>query len=82
MIRVRVRFFAMIREITGVEDLWLELPEPATATVFWEQLTNRYPELQPYRHQSRLAVNQEYASGDLLLRDGDEVGIIPPVSGG
>ncbi|NOX38659.1 MAG: molybdopterin converting factor subunit 1 [Calditrichaeota bacterium] len=82
MIRVKVRFFAMLQEVTGVEAIELELPEGATGAVFWKQIIARYPALEAYRHQSRLAVNQEYVPAEVSLKDGDEVSIIPPVSGG
>ncbi len=82
MIRVRVRFFAMLQEVTGVDAFELELPPGATGVEFWNRVIDRFPALEAYRHQSRLAVNQEYVTGDVSLQDGDEVSIIPPVSGG
>jgi molybdopterin synthase sulfur carrier subunit len=75
---VTVRVFAQLRERLGFERRELELPEAATATEAWTALTgeDRLP-----RHVL-CAVNMEYASGDAVLGDGDEVAFFPPVTGG
>ncbi len=79
---VRVKFFAMLREKVGQDEITLQLPEGATTTTFWQTITEKYPQLTPYRTQSRLAVNRAYVLNEQPLQDGDEVTIIPPVSGG
>ena len=45
-------------------------------------LTDRYPELSPMRNNLAFAVNQEYARMDAPVSPGDEVAVLPPVSGG
>lgn len=80
--KVHVKFFAMVREKVGQDEMELELPPHSTTHHFWETLLRRYPALEPYQHQSRLAVNRTYIQGDHPLSDGDEITIIPPVSGG
>ncbi len=79
---VRVKFFAMLREKVGQDEITLQLPEGATTATFWQAITEKYPQLAPYRTQSRLAVNRAYVLNEQPLQDGDEVTIIPPVSGG
>jgi molybdopterin converting factor subunit 1 len=79
---VSIRYFAGHRDITGRSAEQIALPEGATVGGLWEALVARYPRLGGYRGRLLYAVNQEYATPDTPLRDGDEVSFIPPVSGG
>jgi len=81
-VRVRVRLFAVQRELAGTRELDLELPEGATIEDAWEALVERLPVLAPGRPSIRFARNAAYASPSTVLADGDEVAMIPPVSGG
>jgi MoaE-MoaD fusion protein len=75
--QVRVRLFAGLRERAGAAELELELPNGALvrdALAQLQRLTNGIPVV--------LAVNQEYADAEMVLHAGDEVALIPPVSGG
>jgi molybdopterin converting factor subunit 1 len=76
---VRVLLFAAIRDKAGVESL--ELPASTVADVS-RQLGARFPATKPLLERSRFAVNQSFSSPDTPLRKGDEVAVIPPVSGG
>jgi molybdopterin converting factor subunit 1 len=80
--RVTVRLFARLREITGKSELSLELPDGQDARALWDDLTKEYPGLSPYRASVSCAVNEEYAKFTARLEDGDEVAFLPPVSGG
>ncbi|KAB2879931.1 molybdopterin converting factor subunit 1 [bacterium] len=80
--KIRVKFFAMCREIAGTDEVTLELPLSATVDLFWNDIINIYPKLEKYKAHSRVALNMEYVSPQALLHEGDEVCIIPPVSGG
>src|SRR6185436_2805603 len=76
---VRVRLFAQLRERAGSSELPLELPEgacvrDALAADAVSSLAGGLPLV--------MAVNREYASADALLAAGDELALIPPVSGG
>jgi molybdopterin synthase catalytic subunit/molybdopterin converting factor small subunit len=74
---VRVRLFAALRERAGSDELVLELPEGAVVGDALDRLgalTGGVPAV--------MAVNREYAGPDQALREGDEVALIPPVSGG
>lgn len=79
---ITVRYFAALRERAGRSSEQLALPAGATAADALAALAARYPALQPALAQTRCAVNQEYAAPDTPLRDGDELALIPPVSGG
>lgn len=83
-LRVRVLFFGAAREIAGSAELELELEldEPSSAASALEVLLARYPELRRFGRSLLMAVNQEYAREDLEVRDGDELALFPPVSGG
>ncbi len=80
---VHVRLFAILRERAGRDSLELELPDGATVADALAAL-EREPGLEDVigRMPLRAAVNREYAPTDALLRPGDEMAVIPPVSGG
>jgi molybdenum cofactor biosynthesis protein MoaC/molybdopterin converting factor subunit 1 len=80
---VEVRLFAVFRERAGRERLGLELPEGATVAEALEELGRR-PELEQLiaAMPVRAALNREYVDDDARLSAGDELALIPPVSGG
>jgi molybdopterin synthase sulfur carrier subunit len=80
--RVRVRLFASLREASGQAEVWLELPDGATAEAAWERLARDHPALAEKRTRLTAAVNRTYATFETPLRDGDELVFVPPVSGG
>ncbi len=79
---VRVRLFAIQRELAGARTVDLELPAGASIDAAWSALVALHPSLAPGRAYVRFARNADYADPDTLLADGDELAIIPPVSGG
>ena len=81
-IAVRVRLFAIQRELAGSREVRMELPEGADVEAAWRALVERYPVLAPGRASLRFARNGDYADPTTPLADGDEVAVIPPVSGG
>jgi len=76
-VQVSVRLFAGVRERAGSARRALELPDGATVADVWPRL-----ELGDEPTGLLYAVNREYAAADAALADGDEVALIPPVSGG
>lgn len=80
--KVRVRCFAAVREIVGVSELVVELPEGSTLDQLIHQLQSQFPKLQALTGSLLFSVNREYAFADTKLAAGDEVAFIPPVSGG
>jgi MoaE-MoaD fusion protein len=81
-VHVRVRLFAMQRELAGTRGVELALPDGATIEDAWAALVDRFPNLAPGRAALRFARNGGYAPPETPLGDGDEVAMIPPVSGG
>jgi len=82
VITVNVRLFATVKDLVGSGEVELTLEDGAPASRVLDHFAERYPRFSEWRHHLRLAVNSEYAEGTHLLQDGDEVAIIPPVSGG
>ena len=80
--RVRVRLFAIQRELAGAREVEVELPAAASIEDAWSALVARHPALAPGRAYVRFARNADYADAETALADGDELAIIPPVSGG
>jgi molybdopterin synthase catalytic subunit len=80
-IAVRVRFFARLRELAGIEIEVLHVPPGATLADAYEASRAMHPALPP-RESVRAALNQEFADWTTQVADGDEVAFIPPVSGG
>ena len=79
---VVVKFFALSRQVTGKREVAIRLPKEATAALLMEALRKRFPKLKALSSSLKLAVNWDYADPETVLRDGDEVAIIPPVAGG
>jgi len=78
---VHVRLFASYREAAGVGHLELELHPGATAKDAIAEIARRHPLISAGRSVV-IAKNREYVAPDEPLADGDEVALIPPVSGG
>jgi molybdopterin synthase catalytic subunit len=79
--RVHMRLFASYREAAGVGHIELELPGGATVRDAIEAVAREHPLITEGR-QVVIARNREYVDGQAALADGDEVALIPPVSGG
>jgi len=80
--RVRVLFFGVLKEMFASESQTLELPHGATVDAVLEHYRQFLPEQPKLWPALAIAVNQSYAARTCLLRDGDEVALLPPVSGG
>ncbi len=77
-----VRFFALYRERAGANTHRLELPEGATVADLTGEVRRLFPRLAPPDVQIVVAVNADYAEPETVLSNGDDVCLIPPVSGG
>jgi molybdopterin synthase catalytic subunit/molybdopterin converting factor small subunit len=80
--KVQVRLFARYREAAGHDRIEVELPEGGTAETAWEAVSHRFPVLGPYRPFTLFAVRNDYVEPAHALREGDELCLFPPVSGG
>ena len=75
--KIAVRLFAGLRELAGTRTIEVELPEGATAADVWPALA-----LGDEPRGLLLAINRSYAQRETTLAEGDEIALIPPVSGG
>ena len=80
--QIRVRLFASFREAVGQGALDWEAPEGASVGEVLAALRQAHPALQRGPERAMYAVNQEYVGPEYRLRAGDELALIPPVSGG
>ena len=80
--KVRLLFFAILRDITGKNNAEVSVEAGTRAADVWQTLRAQYAPLAAYVQPPMVAINESYASADTVLRDGDELAFIPPVAGG
>ena len=81
-VRVKLLYFGVLRDRFGTSDEALDLEDGATVGELLDRLRPRAPEDDRLWRSLAVAVNREYSGPDMVLRDGDEVALLPPVSGG
>ncbi len=80
--RVRVLFFGMLKDMVGTSSETIELPEEASIRDVLSHYETKIPRLRDTLPSTALALNQQYAKADSALKSGDEIALLPPVSGG
>ena len=80
--RIRVLLFGQLQDIAGRKEDLLDLPAGATVAAVTAHYAQQFPKFQALAPSVACSVNQEYAASSAALKDGDEVGLLPPVSGG
>jgi len=86
-LEIKVLFFAKSRELVGKAESYASFPSSATGTQLLEHIVKRFPSLVIIQHNILLALNEVYLdvrdnSTTITLKAGDEVAVIPPISGG
>ena len=79
---VKVLLFGAAADQAGTRQTELPVDNGATLGDLWSALTDRHPGLTPMRDILAFAVNGEYARAEDKVSPGDEVAVLPPVSGG
>ena len=79
---VKVLLFGAAADQAETRQTELPVDDGATLGDLWSALANRYPGLTPMRESLAFAVNGEYARAEAKVSPGDEVAVLPPVSGG
>jgi sulfur-carrier protein len=82
MITVTIKLFAAYQDAFAVPELVLTLPEATTVAAVRDRLIAEHPELAEWKDLTRFGINLEFVEPDTALQDGDELVLIPPVSGG
>jgi molybdopterin converting factor subunit 1 len=80
--KITVKFFASYRDIAGRSEETQVMSEGATVSVLLLLLKEEYPKLGSLNDNIIVSVNKKYAREDVVLKEGDEVALLPPVSGG
>jgi len=79
---IKVLFFGAAADRAGTRETRLEIEDGATLAEVWPLIVERHPDLDPMGETLAFAVNGEYARGKDTVSPGDEVAVLPPVSGG
>ncbi|MFO1484077.1 MAG: MoaD/ThiS family protein [Verrucomicrobiaceae bacterium] len=80
--KLRVLFFSVLRDITGTDEISVELPAGSTMADLLAQIEARWPKLRDWAPSMLLALDQTYVKRDAVLHDGAEIALMPPVQGG
>ena len=79
---IKVLFFGAAADRARTRETGLDVPDGATLAEVWSLIVEQHAELAPMRDTLAFAVNGEYARGEDTVSPGDEVAVLPPVSGG
>ena len=79
---IQILFFNLAQDATGVATTEIPCVEPISQDALWCILVSRYPALERFHKDMRLAKNNRYAQVGEMIEPGDEIALIPPVSGG
>jgi molybdopterin synthase sulfur carrier subunit len=78
---IKVFYFAQVAEVIGTRQEQWPLEGPVSGAQWMQSLLQRYPDLAPGK-RLKLAINQEHATLDAIIKPGDEVAVFEPVTGG
>ncbi|GBG86375.1 hypothetical protein CBR_g41370 [Chara braunii] len=81
-IKVRVLFFALVKELLGKAATTMELDEGTDTARLLQLLTTKFPALKSISGSVMIAVNREYVYSPVRINNGDEIAFFPPISGG
>ena len=82
MNKVKLMFFATLRDRAGTKSAEIQLPAGATVGDLRGRVARDYPSLEAALKSALIAVNREYAGEEALIPENAEVALFPPVSGG
>jgi sulfur-carrier protein len=81
-VKVRLRVFAMARQVAGCDVVEIDLADGATVAALRRELVARLPQLSGLARQLTFAIDARYVADEAAIPPGSEVACIPPVSGG
>jgi len=82
MNRVKLLFFATLRERAGMKTMELDVPADLTVQGLKDKISNEYPNLKESMSSVLITINREYAFDDAVIPQGAGLAMFPPVSGG
>ena len=80
--QITVKLFALMRETAGTDTIPLEVPTGTAVMQALARLVCQYPLLEPYMANTRFSLHTDFVDPETTLAEGDELVLIPPVSGG
>jgi molybdopterin converting factor subunit 1 len=81
-VEVRVRYFATHKELVGQREEHVDVPEGTTVGQLIEVLMASHPELEGLRRDTVVSVNRGVGTNEMVLVEGDDVALFPPIAGG
>ncbi|MBD2317692.1 MoaD/ThiS family protein [Phormidium tenue] len=81
-IQITVKLFAIFQEVLATDELQINLEPSTSVSAIFDRLVSNHPHLEKWRSLTRYAVNLNFVDPQTILKNGDEVALIPPVSGG
>lgn len=80
--RIRVLLFGQLKDMVGRAEDSVDLEPGARLAHLMDHYSQEFPQFKAFAGSIALSINQEYAHASATLKEGDEVGLLPPVSGG
>jgi len=81
-IQITVKLFAIFQEVLATDEMQIKLESGTSVSAIFDRLVSQHPQLEKWRSLTRYAVNLNFVEPQAILKNGDEVALIPPVSGG
>lgn len=78
---IHIKAFGVSKDILGASSLDLDIPQNTNVNTLLNLLKTKYPKFSELQ-SLHIAVNEDYAESDIILKSNDEIALIPPVSGG
>lgn len=82
MIKVYVQFYGQLRELGKNNEVLIEIDENSNCRDLLNKIEKDFPKFQRFRKYVICAVNNEFIDESYILKEGDKIAILPPVSGG
>ncbi len=79
---IKVKCFAWAYEVTGSEEIEIEIKESGKVSDLRESLSQKFPEFMGRMESIAISINQEFAGEGVIISSSDEIALIPPISGG
>lgn len=80
--KIKLKFFAQLREVIHCEEAEIEIKEGGSVGDLVLILGEHFPNIREHLKTVSFGVNNEYASKDTILHEGNEVALLPPICGG